>query len=66
MCRSILICTLLLMAGQIVGTWSSRKRPNGLEYIPEIYGETRQILQAVEAAAERYGIFLGMPEAFGR
>jgi hypothetical protein len=55
----------VLMSGQIVGTWSSRKRPNGLEYTPEIYGETRQILQAVEAAAERYGIFLGMPEAFG-
>lgn len=51
----------VLMSGQIVGTWSSRKRPNGLEYIPEIYGETRQILQEVEAAAERYGIFLGMP-----
>ncbi len=55
----------VLMSGRIVGTWSSRKRPNGLEYIPEIYGETRQILQAVEAAAERHGIFLGMPEKFG-
>ena len=50
----------VLMSGQIVGTWSSRKRPNGLEYIPEIYGETRQILQAVEAAAERYGVFKGL------
>ena len=56
----------VLMSGQIVGTWSSRKLPHGLEYIPEIYGETRQILQAVEAAAVRFGEFLGMPEAFGR
>jgi hypothetical protein len=56
----------VLMSGQIVGTWSSRKLPHGLEYIPEIYGETRQILQAVEAAAVRFGEFLGMPEPFGR
>ncbi len=55
----------VLMSGQIVGTWSSRRLPNGLEYIPEIYGETVQILQAVEAAAVRFGEFLGMPEAFG-
>jgi hypothetical protein len=55
----------VLMSGQIVGTWSSRKLPNGLEYTPEIYGETRQILQAVEAAAERWAIFLGLPDAFG-
>ncbi len=56
----------VLMSGQIIGTWSSRMRPDGaLQYIPEIQGDAAQILQAVEAAAERYGMFLGLPEKSG-
>ena len=52
----------VLMSGQIVGTWSSRRLPNGaLQYTPEIYGETAQRMRAVEEAAERFGTFLGVP-----
>ncbi|MBP8242098.1 MAG: winged helix DNA-binding domain-containing protein, partial [Thermoflexales bacterium] len=52
----------VLMAGQIVGTWSSRRLPNGhAQYVPEIYGETGQIVQALDAAAERLGAFLEVP-----
>lgn len=52
----------VLMAGQIVGTWSSRRLPNGhAQYVPEIYGETGQIVQALDAAVERLGAFLEVP-----
>ncbi|MEO6060938.1 MAG: winged helix DNA-binding domain-containing protein [Thermoflexales bacterium] len=52
----------ILVAGQIVGTWSLMKTPSVMNLMPEVYPElSARSERALDEALLRFGTFLGVP-----
>ncbi|WP_339320012.1 winged helix DNA-binding domain-containing protein [Paenibacillus sp. FSL R10-2734] len=52
---------MIIVGGQVVGTWKRTFKKKGIEIVIHPFGELGEAIDAVFKAAERYAAFIGLP-----